>query len=144
MPELSFADVDAGVRATIAVYAQALDDGRADDIAATFCTDGVCEIPGMATLEGLDAIREGFAGWIPQRPQRHLVVNTAITEWDDDRAKASSDLVFVLQGRSGWNVQMVGRYHDVFHREGDRWLIHHRRAEFVAPPDPPSATAEER
>ena len=32
--ELTYADVVEGVRATIAAYAQALDDGRTDDIVA--------------------------------------------------------------------------------------------------------------
>ena len=36
----SGADVVEGVRATIAAYAQALDDSRTEDIVATFCPDG--------------------------------------------------------------------------------------------------------
>ncbi len=133
--EQSFADIDAGVRATIAAYAQALDDGRADDVAATFCTDGACEMPGTALLEGRDAIREAFAGWAPTRPQRHLVSNTVISSWNSGEATTSSDIVFIVQGRNGWKIQLVGRYHDMFRRNGDAWLIHHRRAEFVDPPE---------
>jgi hypothetical protein len=39
--------------------------------------------------------------------------------------------VFLLRGDAGWNVQVVGRYHDTLHRDGDGWRFHHRRAEFV-------------
>ena len=77
----AYAEVVEGIRATIAAYAQALDDGRTDDVVATFCPDGVSEIAGMGTYEGHDALREAYAGWKPRRPQRHLVLNTLVTSW---------------------------------------------------------------
>jgi len=40
--------------------------------------------------------------------------------------------VFLLRGEPGWAVQLVGRYHDVLHRERDAWLFHRRVAEFTA------------
>ena len=46
---MSYADVAEGIRATLAAYAHALDDGRTDDVVATFCPDGAVEIPGMGT-----------------------------------------------------------------------------------------------
>ena len=97
-------------------YAQALDDGRTDDIVATFCADGVCDIPGMGTHTGHDALREAFTKWKPRQPQRHLVLNTLVTEWDDREATAISDVIFLLWEDSGWAIKLVGRYHDVFHR----------------------------
>ena len=130
----TYADVVEGVRATIAAYAQALDDGRTDDVVATFCTDGGCEIPGMGTHEGHDALRTAYSRWKPARPQRHLVLNTLITDWNDREAKAISDVIFVLQGDAGWAIQLVGRYHDTFHYDDGRWRFHHRLATFVAPP----------
>lgn len=134
--ELNFADVAEGVRATIAAYAQALDDGRADDVVATFCADGVVEMPGMGTHAGTDALRAAYVSWAPRKPQRHLVLNTLITEWSDTQAKAISDLVFISLGKAGWNVLLVGRYHDVLRREGGQWKFQHRRAEFVTPEAP--------
>ena len=68
------ADVAEGVRAAIAAYTQALYDGRTDDVVAMFCVDGSCDIPGMGTLEGHDALRAAYSGWEPRRPQRHLVL----------------------------------------------------------------------
>lgn len=128
----SFADVVEGIRATIAAYAQALDDGRTDDVVATFCPDGVCEMPGMGTYEGHDDIRTAFARWKPARPQRHLVLNTLVTDWSDHEAKAISDMVFILKGDAGWAIQVVGRYHDTFHHDDGTWRFHHRAAEFVS------------
>ena len=61
MTETTFAEVAEGVRATIAAYTQALDDGRTDDVVATFCPDGVCEIPGLGTHQGHDALRRAYS-----------------------------------------------------------------------------------
>jgi hypothetical protein len=130
---MTYADVAEGVRAALAAYAQALDDGRADDVVATFCADGICEIPGMGTHQGHDALLAAFSGWKPVKPQRHLVLNTLVTEWNDHEASAFSDVVFILQGDSGWAIQLVGRYHDTLHHDDGAWRFHRRVAEFVAP-----------
>ena len=130
--DLSFADVAEGVRATIAAYVQALDDGRTDDVVATFCPDGLIDLPGMGTYEGHDALRTAYAGWAPRRPQRHLVLNTHVTDWSDDEATAVSDVIFILLGKAGWAIQLVGRYHDTLHRDGGTgtWRFHRRVAVF--------------
>ena len=133
MSATTYAEVAEGVRATIAAYAQALDDGRTDDIIATFCPDGICEMPGMGTYVGHDALREAFTGWKPRAPQRHLVLNTLITDWNDHEATSVSDIVFILQGDAGWAIQLVGRYHDTFHSDDGTWRIHQRTALRSAP-----------
>ena len=127
----TFGEVAEGVRAAIAAYTQALDDGRTDDVVATFCPDGGCDIPGMGTHVGHDALREAYARWTPRVPQRHLTVNTLVTDWDDDVATAISDVIFLLRGDEGWAIQVVGRYHDTLHHDGGRWRFHRRTAEFV-------------
>jgi hypothetical protein len=127
----TYADVVEGVRATIAAYTHALDDGRTDDVVATFCPDGVCEIPGMGTHAGHDALRAAYTKWTPRRPQRHLVVNTLVTDWNEHEARATSDVIFLLQGDAGWSVQVVGRYHDTLHNDDGTWRFHRRAAEFV-------------
>jgi ketosteroid isomerase-like protein len=134
-------EVAEGVRAAIATYTQALDDGRTDDVVATFCPDGVCEMPGLGTHRGHDALRAAFSAWEPQRPQRHLVLNTVVPEWNDTEATAVSDVVFLLLGKAGWSIQLVGRYRDVLHRDGDTWRFHHRLAAFVTDEPPPGGTA---
>ncbi len=127
----TYADVVEGIRATIAAYTHALDDGRTDDIVATFCADGVCDIPGMGTHVGHDALRAAYDKWKPRRPQRHLVVNTLVTDWNGTEASAVSDVVFLLQRDTGWTVEVVGRYEDMLHNDGGTWRFHRRAATFV-------------
>jgi hypothetical protein len=128
---MSFADVSEGVRAAIAAYTQALDDGRSADVVATFCADGWCDMPGLGRFEGHAALLEAYTKVEPRKPQRHLVLNTLVTDWSDEEARAISDVVFVRKGDAGWAVQLVGRYSDVLHRSRDRWLFHSREATFV-------------
>jgi len=134
--EITFAFAAEGVRAAIAAYTLALDDGRTDDVVATFCPDGSCDIPGMGAHEGHDALREAYDRVKPTRNQRHLVLNTLVTAWDEHEATAVSDVVFILQGRDGWAIRLVGRYHDTLHRvedgDGDVWRFHRRVGEFLA------------
>jgi uncharacterized protein (TIGR02246 family) len=128
---MTYADVVEGIRAALATYTQALDDGRTDDVVATFCPDGACTIPGQGTHQGHEALRRAYAKWTPRAAQRHLVLNTLVTQWDGDEARASSDVVFLVKGEAGWAIQLVGRYHDVLHRADGTWRFHSRMAEFV-------------
>jgi hypothetical protein len=57
----TYAEVVERFRATIAADAQPLDDGRTDDVVATFCPDGVCDIPGTGTHEGHNALCEAYS-----------------------------------------------------------------------------------
>lgn len=131
MTELRFADVAEGVKATIAAYTLAMDDGRTEDVVATFCPDGGCDIPFLGAHQGHEQLRAAFDSVKPSLPQRHLVLNTLVTDWSDDEASATSDLVFLFRGEKGWSVQIVGRYTDTLHRDGDTWRFHHRAAVFV-------------
>lgn len=127
----SFAEVSEGVRAAIAAYAHALDDGRTDDVVAAFCADGMCDLPGLGRHSGHEALRQAYGKWEPVRPQRHLVLNTLITRWDSQEAEATSDVVFLLKGETGWAVRLVGRYHDVLRSESGVWRFASRVAEFI-------------
>jgi len=131
MAELRFADVAEGVRAAIAEYTHAMDDGRTEDILATFCPDGSVDLPGMGTPSGHDELRAAYDKVAPRVPQRHLVTNTHVHTWSDDEARATSDVVFLLKQDDGWSVFLVGRYEDVLHRDGDRWRFHHRTVSFA-------------
>lgn len=125
------ASVTAGVHAAIAAYAQALDAGRNDDVAELFVPDGVAEIAGMATFEGQDAIREGYAAFAPTQPQLHLVANTVVTSFSEDEATAVSNLAFFQRGESGWAVQLVGRYDDALRRHDGAWKFQRRVTTFL-------------
>ena len=128
----SYADVVEGVRATLHTYVQALDDGRTDDIVATFVPDGVFDSEGVGTFEGHEALRDAYESWKPRRPQRHLVLNTVVTDWSDDDARAVSDVVFLRMGADGWATQLVGRYHDALHNDGGTWRFRRRVVTFVS------------
>jgi hypothetical protein len=53
-----------------------------------------------------------------------------VTGWSGDEAEAISDVVFILKGKAGWAIQLVGRYHDTLHRDGGTWRFHRRVATF--------------
>ena len=59
------------------------------------------------------------------------MLNTAVTDWSDEQASAVSDVVVLFHGKDGWKTQIVGRYHDTLHRDGDAWRFHTREAIFV-------------
>ena len=125
------ADVTAGVGAAIAAYTQALDDGRTDDVVATFCPDGECDMPGLGHHVGHEALTKAYAALRPVVSQRHLVFNLLLTHWNDREAHATSDVALFLKEESGWTVRLMGRYHDVLHSDGGQWRFHSRRAEFT-------------
>ncbi|HVT20014.1 MAG TPA: nuclear transport factor 2 family protein, partial [Mycobacteriales bacterium] len=129
-PETRYADVEAGVRAAIARYNAAVDDGRTEDVVATYCPDGACDIPGLGAHAGHDALRSAYAAVEPTRPQRHVVTNTHLTDWNADEATAVSDFLFLTLGEAGWKVRLVGRYRDTLHRTPDGWRFHRREGEF--------------
>ena|SRR5437879_11012160 len=129
--EMAYAEVAEGVRAAIAAYAQAVDDGRTEDIVTTFCSDGVLVIPGSGVYEGHDALREAYSGFKPRLPQRHVVVNIHVTDYQGQEAKATSDLIVAQKSDSGWAITLVGRYHDTLHNRDGAWRFHQRTMEFV-------------
>ncbi len=132
MSETRYADVAEGVRAALAAYTQALDDGRTADVVATFCAGGSCDIPGLGAHQGHDALRAAYDAVKPRVPQRHLVLNTLVSDWSESEATAVSDVVFLLGGESGWSVLLVGRYQDRLHNDHGIWRFHHRAATFIS------------
>lgn len=128
----TFSEVAERVRNTIAAYTLALDDGRTDDVVATFWPDASIDIAGMGHHEGTDALRAAYTKWQPRGAQRHLVLNTHITTWSATEATATSDVVFLFRGEAGWAVHLVGRYTDVLRQSDGEWRFSSRTAEFVS------------
>lgn len=122
----TYADVVEAVRAAIATYTHALDDGRTDDVVATYWPDGVFDATGVGTFAGHDELRGAYAKWKPRAPQRHLVLNTLVSDWSADAATAVSDVVLIGQSESGWSVQFVARYTDTLGRDGTAWKFRRR------------------
>lgn len=122
-----------GVRHAIAAYCHALDDGRIDDLVQLFTPDGRCSLPGREVAEGHDALRELYRALAPTTPQRHLVFDAVVTQRDDGRVFAHSDLMFLMQGESGWTVALVGKYTDVLiPDESVQWRFEQRSLTFTA------------
>jgi hypothetical protein len=127
----TFADVAEGVKAAIAAYTLALDDGRTADVVATFCSDGSADIPGLGAHQGHDALTAAYDAVKPQAPQRHLVLNTLVSDWTDHTATAVSDVLFMMPAGGRWSVLLVGRYTDELHCKDDVWRFHRRKAEWL-------------
>jgi ketosteroid isomerase-like protein len=125
-------DTVEGVRAAIAAYCHALDDGRVDDLVALFTADGTSALPGMEPVTGTEALRALYLTVTPQGPQRHLVLNTLVSAERDGEVEAVSDLVFLRSGEGGWSVALVGRYQDVLRGEGGSWRFARRTLSFTA------------
>lgn len=124
------AEVAEGVRSTVAAYCHALDDGRVDDLVALFTDDASSALPGMEPVTGREALLALYGRLTPKRPQRHLVVNSVITQTAAGRADAVSDLVLVAKDESGWGVALVGRYVDTLREQDGRWLFASRSLTF--------------
>ena len=127
----SYAEVFAGVYATVAAHSQHQDAGNTDGIMALYTPDAVLEVPGMGVYEGADVIRAAWDDWKPKGLQRHMPVNIVITDWNEEEARATTDVVFLAQGDNGWSVQIVARYHDVFRQAGGKWLLSRRADEYI-------------
>jgi SnoaL-like domain len=119
------------IRDTLARYNWSGDAGRLDDLAETFCADGVLEIRGLEPLRGRSAIVAflgGVTGKIAASANvnpivRHNIANvlfSAVT-----RGQAQVSCYFTVVTHIG--LDHVGRYRDTLVPDGDTWLIKHRK-----------------
>jgi 3-phenylpropionate/cinnamic acid dioxygenase small subunit len=123
-------DVEA-IRALIHRYAELIDLGDLDALAALF-THGTWSSPGRgAPLRGSEQVRHAYDGvilydGIPST--KHVISNVTIEIADGTTATARSYFT-VLQGRPDFPLQPViaGRYHDQFERAGDAWRFADRQ-----------------
>ena len=119
------------IRSLLARYCHTLDDGRADDVVATFCENGSASLPGFGVITGTANLQATYESIKPLTPQRHVVQNTDIHTRSDSEVQATSDLLFLLHGKHGWTVQLVGRYEDTICNHDGTWRFHARVLEFV-------------
>lgn len=125
------------IRDTLARYNWSGDAGRVDDLAATFCLDGVLEIRGLQSLRGRSEITE-FLGGVTLAVStaaavdveatlkpivRHNVANLLFTDLTPERAMVSSYFTVVTHV----GLDHFGRYRDELVPDGDTWLIKHRK-----------------
>jgi uncharacterized protein (TIGR02246 family) len=124
-------DVEA-IRALIHRYAELIDLGDLDAVAALF-THGTWSSPGRGKpLRGAEQVRHAYDGvilydGIPST--KHVISNVTIEITDDGMAATARSYFTVLQGRPDFPLQPViaGRYHDQFERTDDAWRFADRQ-----------------
>jgi 3-phenylpropionate/cinnamic acid dioxygenase small subunit len=124
-------DVEA-IRALIHEYAELIDLGDLDGVAALF-THGTWSSPGRGTpLRGAEQVRRVYDGVILYDgiPSTKHVISNVTVEIADDRTTATARSYFtVLQARPDFPLQPViaGRYYDRFERVDDVWRFADRQ-----------------
>ena len=119
------------IRDTLARYNWAGDAGRLDDLAETFCADGVLEIRDFDPLRGraeivafLGGVTGNIAASVDVKPiVRHNVANVSFTGLTPEQAHVSSYFTVVTHV----GLDHVGRYRDILVPDADTWLIKHRK-----------------
>jgi SnoaL-like domain len=119
------------IRDTLARYNWSGDAGRLDDLADTFCADGVLEIRGFEPLRGpseIVAFLGGVTGSVADSTDvkpivRHNVASVLFTEVTPDHAQVSSYFTVVTHV----GLDHIGRYRDTVVPDGDTWRIKHRK-----------------
>jgi ketosteroid isomerase-like protein len=124
-------DVEA-IRALIHEYAELIDLGELDAVAALF-THGTWSSPGRgAPLRGADQVRRAYDGvilydGIPST--KHVISNVTIEVADDGTTATARSYFTVLQARPDFPLQPViaGRYHDRFELADGSWRFTDRQ-----------------
>jgi 3-phenylpropionate/cinnamic acid dioxygenase small subunit len=124
-------DVEA-IRALIHRYAELIDLGELDAVAALF-THGTWSSPGRGTpLRGAEQVRRAYDGvilydGIPST--KHVISNVTIEIADDGATATACSYFTVLQARPDLPLQPIiaGRYHDRFERADDAWRFADRQ-----------------
>jgi uncharacterized protein (TIGR02246 family) len=125
------ADTEA-VRALVVAYAERLDAGDLDGVAALFADAVVHSTVSGARLTGQAAVRRMYDQVILYEdgtPRTKHVLGNLEIRVDPDAATATSGCTFtVLQARPGQRVEPVlcGRYDDRFARVDGRWRFTER------------------
>lgn len=119
------------IRDTLARYNWAGDGGRLDELAETFCADGVLEIRGAEPLRGRSEI-VAFLGEVTGKVAastgvkpivRHNVANVLFANVTREQAQVSCYFTVVTH----IGLDHIGRYRDTFVPDGNTWLIKHRK-----------------
>jgi hypothetical protein len=119
------------IRDTLARYNWTGDAGRLEELAETFCADGVLEIRGLQPLHGrseIVAFLGGVTGNIAVSADvkpivRHNVANVLFTNVTREQAHVSCYFTVVTH----IGLDHIGRYRDTFVPDGNGWLIKHRK-----------------
>ncbi|HSP98312.1 MAG TPA: nuclear transport factor 2 family protein [Candidatus Dormibacteraeota bacterium] len=120
------------IAALVHAYAERLDAGDLDGVAALFATAAVRGERSGTAHRGSKAIAEFYRRTVVLYDgspcTRHVITNLVI-DLDHDGAAASRCVFTVLQARPELPLQAIlaGRYHDRFTRTGGTWAFSERR-----------------
>jgi 3-phenylpropionate/cinnamic acid dioxygenase small subunit len=115
------------IRATLAAYCQALDDGRFDEWVGLFSDDVAFSV--MGRVERGPAALRAFVEPVQQAGSRgRHVLSEPLIAVDGDVATVTTDFCFISPELT---VTAAGRYHDLLARDGDGWLIAAREIVFL-------------
>ena len=124
------ADSEREIEHQLYAYAECIDGGRLDDLAALFAHGRIAPIPDAppeAIHEGPDAVRSMYDGvriYDDGTPKTKHVTTNAVIEVDDSAGTATSRSHYtVTQATDELPLQIIitGRYADTFHRIDGRW-----------------------
>ena len=119
-------DHGGAITALIHAYAERLDGGDLDGVAALFA-DATWRSPARAEpLRGAAAVRRAYDGVILYDGvpcTKHVVTNVVVVVDEGARTATARSYFTVLQARPGFPLQPIiaGRYHDAFARVRGRW-----------------------
>ena len=114
----------------IAIYNQAIDQGRFDDFLACWCEDGVFDGLGGPYV-GKAGIRKFLDGYdanyrLRLNGLKHFTVNI-LSKIDGDRATCSSHLMMTTTGTKGGHILFTGLYADELRRVNGEWVFSRRK-----------------
>lgn len=119
-----------------ACWKPAFEASDADAVAQCYAPDAVLWLPGMAMMQGRDAIREGHVGFFSAFKVKSITLTPmgGSTVGDDATGWGTFSLV-VVSKEDGKETASAGRYTDVSRKIDGRWMyvVDH------ASDDPPAA-----
>jgi uncharacterized protein (TIGR02246 family) len=133
MSAFTFAD-EFAVRATLARYCHACDDGDLEALVDLFTPDAVFTF-GKYTAQGADGLRTffGATSGSPEQRGKHLTTNIVVTP-GDGTARVASDFLFLSFVDGVLVPGLTGRYDDELVRVDGAWLFARRDVRRLSPP----------
>lgn len=123
----------AAIRHTQSVYNNSADRGKTDEMVTAFASDGVLDTPdkaftGHAEIAAfIKGVGNKSTTTVDLIGSRHHLTTSRVEFDGADKAQGWTYFFVMRQGQ----VIQEGTYIDQYRREGDRWLIAHRRVKML-------------
>jgi DNA-binding IclR family transcriptional regulator len=120
------------IRELTARYNRAIDEGRAEEWAATFVEDGVFEPSSGGRYQGTPALVEFARAFASRLSVRHCTTD-ALVDVEGDRANQTCYLLLIDRS-DGIRIMNTGVYQDSLVRTPEGWRFVHRKVTVDSPP----------